>query len=332
MPEEARTTSLLNQFMTAPSPPARAVVACVCVALLVPLTWLFLKNGAFPDYISFHEASRVWRAGGNPYDGGYPDPLFYPLPSVILVAPLSSLPMPVAGAIFMGLGVGLLAYGITRESWFGLTVFLSANMVIALGLGQWTLLLTAAVLLPWLSPLLVLKPSLGLALAAGYPSWGALVGGPLLLVLSLALMPTWPAEWLANVRDLHQHVPPVLLPGGALVLLAATRWRRPEARLLVAMACVPQLMFFADQLPLWLVARTNGERGALLATGLLGLVGVLVADRAAFSSATFVLLSCYLPALVIVLRRPNEGRLPAWLERRVARAPAWLRGRAGAAV
>ena len=42
----------------------------------------------------------------------------------------------------------------------------------------------------------------------------------------------------------------------------------------------------------------------------------------------YILLGCYTPALYIVLRRPNEGTIPSWLERQVARWPAWARGRA----
>ena len=38
------------------------------------------------------------------------------------------------------------------------------------------------------------------------------------------------------------------------------------------------------------------------------------------------ILGYYLPALVLVLQQPNEGPAPAWLETRVARLPAWLRG------
>ena len=37
-----------------------------------------------------------------------------------------------------------------------------------------------------------------------------------------------------------------------------------------------------------------------------------------------------LPTLAIVLRRPNVGAVPAWLERRVARLPLWLRGASSA--
>jgi len=43
-----------------------------------------------------------------------------------------------------------------------------------------------------------------------------------------------------------------------------------------------------------------------------------------------VILACYyLPCAAIVLSRPNQGAIPAWLERMVAHAPSWARGRNG---
>jgi hypothetical protein len=41
-----------------------------------------------------------------------------------------------------------------------------------------------------------------------------------------------------------------------------------------------------------------------------------------------VFVCVYLVALALVLRRPNEGTLPAWLESAAAVLPRWLRGRA----
>jgi hypothetical protein len=38
------------------------------------------------------------------------------------------------------------------------------------------------------------------------------------------------------------------------------------------------------------------------------------------------MVACYLPALVIVLRRPNEGTAPRWLERWIADWPQWIHG------
>jgi len=99
----------------------------------------------------------------------------------------------------------------------------------------------------------------------------------------------------------------------------------------VAMACVPQLMYFADQLPLWLIPQTRRESVVLSATSVIAWAGALVASIGlgripAFGSSLFVLAGVYLPALIMVLRRPNEGELPARLEHLSARLPAWIRG------
>jgi len=99
----------------------------------------------------------------------------------------------------------------------------------------------------------------------------------------------------------------------------------------VAMACVPQLMYFADQLPLWLVPRTR--RQSIVLSGLsmvawaTALIKAMGAGRLpAFNSEQFVLAGVYLPAVVMVLARPNNGRVPSWVERVASRAPAWLKG------
>jgi hypothetical protein len=42
--------------------------------------------------------------------------------------------------------------------------------------------------------------------------------------------------------------------------------------------------------------------------------------------ALFMLGFVYLPALVAILRRGNEGAIPPWAERLTGRWPAWLRG------
>jgi hypothetical protein len=138
---------------------------------------------------------------------------------------------------------------------------------------------------------------------------------------------------MANLRLMSAHPAPITLPGGIAALLALLRWRRFEARLFLTMACVPQLMYFADQLPLWLVPKTRRESIFLSASSLVAWASALIITirtgrQPAFDSSPYVLLGVYLPALVMVLRRPNEGPIPAWLERFVARSPSWIRGRA----
>jgi hypothetical protein len=231
----------------------------------------------------------------------------------------------------MGVSVALLTYGLARQTPASIISLVSAPALLATALGQWAPLLTAAVLFPWLAPVWVAKPTVGFALLVAYPSVRAVAGGAALLVGTLVLRPSWPVEWWENAMHLsaaHPHPVPLLLPGGVLALLALLRWRRPEARLVAAMACVPQILLFADQLPLVvLVPRTFRERaGVATAT----LVGLAVARRLhgtnenlAFAGITqaAVLCTTYLPCLLLVLRRPNDGDLPAWLSRRRVDAP-----------
>jgi hypothetical protein len=155
------------------------------------------------------------------------------------------------------------------------------------------------------------------------------IGGVLLLLASVALAPGWPAEWLHAIRGASHFRPLLALPGGAVVLLALLRWRRPEARLLAVMACVPLTTHFYEALPALLVVRRPAEGIALVISSWIGFLAVLSSSspRAGFepwvlANGYGILLSVYLPALVIVLRRPNEGDLPAWAERL-----AWTVGR-----
>ncbi|HET7459423.1 MAG TPA: hypothetical protein VFJ74_17355 [Gemmatimonadaceae bacterium] len=324
------------------SPPLRLRLALALAlgVLGATLCFVWTKANPIPDFAFFHYAARVWRAGGDPYLQGFPlaaapgrlartEPYYYPLPAAIAIAPFASLPVAVAAACFVGISTALLAYALLRDGDRHLPAFAGAGFLVAAGLGQWSPLVLAASLLPALRWLVVVKPNLGVALTAARPTRVAVLGGAAVLLASVALMPSWPAEWRANVALLPRHPPPVLVPGGALALLALTRWRRPEARLLVAMACVPQLLFFADQLPLWTVPRSRRESMALSATSLVAWALALRAaahaapgtDAAApaFAAAPYVLAGVYLPALVMVMRRPNEGDVPAWVERAVGR-------------
>jgi hypothetical protein len=182
----------------------------------------------------------------------------------------------------------------------------------------------------------VLKPNIGLAATLAKPTRIGILGGAALLIGTLVIQPTWPRQWLDNLHSMPPHPAPIFIPGGALILVAALRWRRPEARLLVTMACVPQLMYFADQLPLWLVPRTRRETLLLSATSIVAwaaaLLIIIPADGSpALTGAPYVLVGVYLPAVVMVLRRPNEGAIHPVLERMVARLPHWLRGTTPAA-
>ena len=129
---------------------------------------------------------------------------------------------------------------------------------------------------------------------------------------------------------------PILTPGGAFAALMLLRWRRPEARLVLALACVPQTTLLYETVPLFLVPQTIIEGGVLwLGSWLVALWqslhGPFPTDVARFaSSGRAIGWLLYLPCVVIILRRPNVGEVPAWLDARLRalRVPPWMLGRA----
>jgi hypothetical protein len=103
-------------------------------------------------------------------------------------------------------------------------------------------------------------------------------------------------------------------------LLAAVKWRRPEARLLLALACIPLTPVIYEVVPLFLVVQRLDEGIALL---LLTIVASSVSmaritapepEWLDWNARVFVWL-LYLPCLVMVLRRPNIGATGESVER-----------------
>jgi hypothetical protein len=314
-----------------PSRRARIIIAiAVGIASAIFTAAVFARPDASPDFEYWWRGARILLAGDNPYrvasgTPGWPlpDPLFYPLPALILTAPLAWLSLPIAGAVFMGISGGLLAWLVTRDGLWRLWMFGSASFFMACKVGQWSPIIIVVALLPAAGFLAVMKPNLGLALLAYRPTRSAVLGCVAAALVSFVVLPSWLVDWHANTSLLVGHPPPVLTPAGALVLFALLRWRRPEARLLLAMACVPQLLFFADQLPLFLIPRTRREMMALTLCSATGFFVwyIRFADNPAYvlAAAPYVIWSTYLPCLVMILRRPNTGDTPAWIERALGR-------------
>ncbi|MEO6526218.1 MAG: hypothetical protein ABIP93_06310 [Gemmatimonadaceae bacterium] len=317
------------------------------MAAVVALTTAFVvwelaaRPNVSADFTFLWQATRLWAAGRDPYamrpwvpDWPLADRLFYPLPALIVVWPLQWLSRAAATAIFVAVPAGLLSWSLSRAALWPVITLATPSFVMAVVLGQWTPWLVLAMLWPTLGFMFACKPTLGLACFLYRPSWRSAFGSVALVFLSLALWPGWPAEWLRNLSSVTEHPAPIATPVGGVLALALLRWRRSDGRLLLAMACVPQLLLFADQLPLLLIARSRREAMLLSVGGWVAagfwFVRESTKDGAVSFAAPYVLAGCYLPALWIVLRRPNEGPVPAWLERLVSSWPAWMRGGAGA--
>ncbi len=99
-----------------------------------------------------------------------------------------------------------------------------------------------------------------------------------------------------------------------------------------AFAVVPSSPTVYEALPLFLVPKRRGE--LVLLVLLSDIVFLLMAnlslqnETAAYlaRASRIMLWLIYLPCLLIVLRRPNEGEIPAWLEHGISRVAAWRHG------
>jgi hypothetical protein len=228
------------------------------------LSYAFLaRPGSGGDYFFVWSAARSLLSGENPYnvipvgpENPGNDVFLYPLPALLLIAPLAWLPLPVSGGLFLGISSGLLAFTLLKDGYHRLPLFMGAPFLIAVSLGQWSPIITAAALEANLGFVFAAKPHLALPAWVYRPSLRAIVASLLLVVISLAILPSWPLDWYRNISGRPEKLSPIKTLAGPLLLLAAVRWRRPEARLFLAMACVPQALFFYDQLILGLIPRT----------------------------------------------------------------------------
>jgi hypothetical protein len=260
-----------------PSTGNRYAVAFAIAALVATVLWVGTAVREPMDFDYLYLAAGAVARGQDPYvaveraveAGTVERPLYYPATAAVALAPLGRCSERVALTVFLALAFGALGYGVTRTGWWRLGLVASAPAVHSLLFGQWSPWLAAGVMLPGLSILWAAKPSLGLALYIGWPSRWALIGGlALTLLATLIVGPQWPAEWLTALRAGSQYyVAPVARPWGWLLLAAWLAWRRPEGRMLGALALIPHTTSLPDALFPLLIARTARELTWLVALG-----------------------------------------------------------------
>jgi len=314
------------------------LIASLGAAYVVRLAIVMPYYGTDFDPVRF--AARLVLHGENPYPLIGPGrPVFwnfrllYPLPAALVAMPFLAIPIIAARALFVALTSGILAFVLTRKAWAFALVFLSASWWFAVGVAQWSPGLLAATSLPWLGFLVAAKPNIGLAVVAGASSRRAFIvltsTALAITVLSFIVMPGWFASWRDATRDTPHIRPLAATFVGPLLLLAALRWRRPEARLLLTLAVVPMNPGLYEGVLLFAVPASAIEATVLA----LGSWFVDPISQSRFVTATgfgaigqAMLVCMYLPALLFVLRRPNEGPAFAWIEHTAQHLPGWLRG------
>ena len=250
-------------------------------------------------------------------------PLVYPLPAVLLALPLAWLPTVWADSLWAAFGVGVLAYAHARSGRIerpAVLAFCSAAIAQCVLTGQWSALLLGAMLLSadtaW-GGLLTCTPTTAIWLFITRPSWRAMHWIGTALALSVMVRPMWPLEWWAATRVVMSYavVPAVLPFGFIVVLVCASRWRRPEARLLLLMMMVPHTTFIYETLPLLYLVPTTWRQGWLLCASSwvrFAAICLFVPHSTPIAEAVHLggLLSMagiYLPCALLILRRPNRA-------------------------
>jgi hypothetical protein len=322
-----------------------AAAAFTAVLSATYVVWVARRDPTYvSDFDQLWVSARALMAGENPYQavrsgfaghGPLGFPLFYPLPAVVAAVPFALLHLVAARATFAALSMATFSYLLAGRGLFALTALLSAPAFLTVSLVQWSGWLACAAMVPWLGWALVCKPNAGLPVLTSAPSTRAfavsLVLSGLLVMVAFALQPGWVADWRAALQGQPHFKPYLLRPGGFLLLLALLRWRRPEARWLAVLACVPAtpgpqeaLVFFSWDLSfrqlLVLGLLSHGAMWAAVPARQHGDFYSYV-DVAALANLALI----YVPMLVIILRRPNEGPVPAALDRLIARIAARFR-------
>lgn len=307
---------------------------------LIAIRAQFIVHANGGDLYVTWRAVRILASGGDPYaiirapsPWAWNTPWLYPLPAALLAAPVMGLSPTIAACVFVTASAGLLGFALARsgQPWF--PILTSVPFLYCAQMSQMTFAIMGFGLIPLLAGLVVLKPNLGLSLFVWRPTWRSAFVSAVLMIASIIVFPSWPSGWMASVAQSTSHGAPIMRGFGFIGLLGLARWRTREARLLVCMTLAPATLSFYDELPLFLVARSPRESMVLCLGSWIAWIAWLAVTPPSqnggvslLHARSWIILGMYLPATLMVLRRPNDGELPMWLEARTARLPAWLRG------
>jgi hypothetical protein len=244
-------------------------------------------------------AARYVLNGENPYNTPLEQ---YPLTAAFFAVPFLWLRPELAGALFYGISSALLAFGLTRDGCGRLLIFLAFPYWAGLLTAQWPVIVMAAAFLPYLLPLTLAKPQVGLPVAITHLSSEGLLACLFVVLLTLSAMPYWPILWFRQLGN-YQHFVPLLVLPGPIILLALFCYRDQSAWLLIFAAAMPQRWFF-DAFILWLIPKSRPE--ILLSSSLSWGAAIWHWYHVAHSFTEVgrsAVIFLYLPMLVLILMR-----------------------------
>ncbi len=267
--------------------------------------WFLMRhfNQGAGDFVWAIRAASDLLAERNPY--ATPMQL-YPLPAALFGLPFVHARLEVAAGIFYGLSSALLAFGITREGYHRMLIFLAYPYWAGMLAVQWIPLVMAGAFFWWLMPVAVAKPQIGLPVALSRCGRKAAIACLAILVVSFVVMPHWFSLWLAQTKNYVRFIPLLLLPG-PLLALALMSYRDRDAWLLFLGACMPQRWFY-DPFFLWLIPKTR--RQIIFTAGISWIPGIWRWYHTSYivtQVGRLSVLCFYLPMLVVVLWPQWQG-------------------------
>jgi len=281
---------------------ASAIATAMIVAHNVP------SHGG--DFSVYWGAARYLFSGDNPYRHAF----LYPMPTLLILLPLTWLPVRDGAIAFMALSVALMTFGLLRTfGWSSLVFVLSPAFWDAIWKLQWGPLLVAAALVAPLGFLAAGKATVGLAALAYRPNKWAIGGFVAMVALSFILLPTWPWDIVPALPSAPApHDPPVRWWTGAVGLLGLLRWREPRGRVLAACTLIPASAQLYDHLLVWLATRDWRESLALTATAWIGYIAFLATaphdlTKDATAAQLSIAASVYVPAGLMMLLPWRRG-------------------------
>jgi hypothetical protein len=288
------------------------IAVSAAIGLLSGAFCWFLMKRLHQDAADFRWAIYLARRlvnGQNPYDTPFEQ---YPLTSAFFALPFLRLPPEVAAGMFWGISSSLLAFGLTRDGYGKLLIFLAYPYWAGILTVQWSPIISAAAFFPLLLPVTMAKPQIGLPVFLTRVSVRGAVACAVLAALSLVVMPSWPRLWLHQLGNYHHFIPLFVLPG-PLLLLALLRYRDRDARLLTLAALMPQRWFF-DSFILWLIPQSRREIiWTVFFSWGAGIWRWYHIPQSFTEVGRWTVIFLYLPMLAVVLLRkprPADGKTP----------------------
>ena len=282
----------------------RVLISVAIGAATGAMCWFVLAhfNQGAADFTWALRLAGSLLARANPYNTYLEQ---YPLTAAFFALPFVRMAPDRAAGLFFGISSGLLAFGLSRDGYHRLLVFLAYPYWAAMLTAQWAPLIMASAFFPVLLPATMAKPQVGLPVFLTYSTRRGVLLCLAVGLLSLVVMPKWPLLWFHQMGYYQHFIPVVVLPG-PLILLAAFWYRDRDARLLLISGFMPQRWFF-DSLILWLIPKSRKE---ILVTVLLswgaGIWRWYHAPHSFNQVGRWSVLFFYLPMLAVLLYRKSS--------------------------